>query len=67
MQLIKIENSSSMDVELHHKNGAKTILPPKAGLIHINIVNLHELEGKVKATPDLTEITSSGSGKILYG
>jgi len=59
MKLKKIKNDSDTSVELDHKNGAKTTLPPGASLENINIINLSEVEGKVKTTSDLTEVVES--------
>ena len=62
MRLKKIENNSREDIELKHKNGAKTILPPGAELRDIDVVNLDEVKGRTKTTIDLTEVTEN-SGK----
>lgn len=59
MKLKTIENNSNEDIELKHKNGAKTILPPGAELRNIDIVNLDEVKGGTKTTIDLTEVTES--------
>ena len=62
MKLVRIENNSSEEVELKHKNGAKTTLPPGAEFKDIDIVNLDEVKGQTKTTIDLTEVTEN-SGK----
>jgi len=59
MKLVRIENNSNEDVELKHKNGAKTILPPGVELRDIDVVNLDEVKGRTKTTIDLTEVTEN--------
>jgi len=66
MKLQKIKNCSNTNVQLEHKNGAKTNLPPGAELKDVDIVNYDEVKGKTKTTIDLTEVRES-FGKIkLY-
>ena len=65
MKLVTIENNSNEDVELRHKNGAKTILPPGAELKDIDVVNLDEIKGKTKTTIDLTEVNEASGRKRL--
>lgn len=65
MRIRKLENISNEDVELWHKNGAKTILPPGAELKDIDVVNLDEIKGKTKTTIDLTEVNEASGRKRL--
>ena len=66
MRLRKLENISNEDVELQHKNGAKTTLPPGVELKDIDIVNLSEVKGRTKTTIDLTEVNENqGKTKLL--
>lgn len=67
MKLKKISNSSSESIELDHKNGAKTILPPEASLRDVDIVNLPEVEGKITSVTDLTEVIESEGKILLHG
>ena len=67
MKLNSIKNSSGVSIELEHKNGAKTTLPPDASLKNVNIDNLEEVEGKVETVSDLTEVIESEGKTILYG
>jgi hypothetical protein len=67
MKLNKIKNNSDVPVELEHKNGAKTTLPPEATLKNVNISNLGEVAGNVETVTDLTEVTESEGKTILYG
>lgn len=67
MKLKKIKNDSNADVELEHKNGAKTSLPPDASLKDVNITNLSEIQGNVKTVTDLTEVTESEGKTRLHG
>jgi len=67
MKLKKIKNSSDVSVKLEHKNGAITILPPKATLKNVNISNLEEVKGNVETVTDLTEVTESKGNTILHG
>lgn len=62
MRVKRIENISNEVVNLKHKNGAETTLPPGQTLRDIDITNLSEVQGQVKATHDLTEV-SEDSGK----
>jgi len=63
MRLVKIKNNSNEDVELKHKGGAKTILPPGTELKDVDITNLDEVKGRTKTTIDLTEVKEN-QGKI---
>lgn len=67
MRLKSISNSSSESIELDHKNGARTTLPPKASLKDVNIVNLSEVEGRVTTVADLTEVTEQSGKSLLLG
>jgi hypothetical protein len=62
MKIRKLENISDSVVNLKHKNGAETTLPPGQTLRDIDITNLSEVQGQVKAIHDLTEV-SEDSGK----
>ena len=66
MRLKKIENNSNEDVELKHKNGAKTTLPPGTELKDIDIVNISEVKGKTKTIVDLTEVKDDQGKQKLY-
>ena len=63
MKLRRIENNSNEDVQLKHKNGAETTLPPGIELRDVDIVNLDEVKGLIKTTVDLTEV-SEDLGKM---
>jgi len=67
MKLNSIKNSSDTSVELEHKNGAKTTLPPEATLKNVNINNLEEVKGSVETVADLTEVIENKGKTILYG
>jgi len=66
MKIVRIENNSNEDVQLEHKNGAKTTLPPGAELKNIDVVNLDEVKGKTKTTIDLTEVSEDLGKQKLY-
>lgn len=59
MRLVKIKNNSNEDVELKHKNGAKTTLPPGIELEDVDITNLSEVKARTKTTIDLTEVNET--------
>lgn len=63
MRIKKLENISNEAVSLKHKNGAETTLPPGQTLRDIDITNLSEVQGQVKATHDLAEVNED-KGKI---
>jgi len=63
MRIRELENNSNEDVELKHKNGTRTTLPPGTKLKNVDIVNLSEIGGRVKIKFDLTEVTGESSGK----
>lgn len=63
MRVKRIENISNEDVNINHKNGAKTVLPPGGVLHDIDITNLSEVQGRVKAKHDLTEVVED-QGKM---
>jgi len=67
MKLNSIKNSSDTPVELEHKNGAKTTLPPEATLKNVDIDNLKEVKGSVETVTDLTEVTEDKGKTILHG
>jgi len=67
MKLKKITNNSSEFIELDHKNGAKTALPPEVSLKDVDIVNLTEVAGKVTMVTDLTEVTENVGKTVLLG
>jgi len=66
MKIVDIQNNSNKDIELRHKNGAKTTLPPDIKLKNIDITNLGEIKGQVKTTIDLTEVTENSKKTLLY-
>lgn len=59
MKIKNIENTSDVEIELKHKSGVKTILPPKQILQNSDITNLSEVRGQVKVTYDLTEVNEN--------
>ena len=67
MKFREIENSSSVSVDLQHKNGAETSLPPGAKLKDVDIINSEAIKGQVKTTNDLTEVQSSQGKQIIHG
>ena len=67
MKVRKIENNSIEDVELKHKNGANTTLPPGVSLSEVDIINLEEVKGRTKTTIDLTEVNEHRGRTKLYG
>lgn len=57
MKLVRIENISNENVQIKHKNGAETTLPPGVELKNVDIANLDEIKGKTSTIIDLTEVT----------
>jgi len=66
MKLMRVENISNEDVELKHKNGAKTTLPPGTELKDVDIINLDEVKGRTKTIIDLTEVNENQGRTKLY-
>jgi hypothetical protein len=57
MRVTHLKNVSEEDINVQLLNGASVVLPPKAGLKDVDVVNVGNLHGKVTLTEDLTEVT----------
>jgi len=63
----RLKNISDEMIRVKHGKGFESIVPPKAEVTNIDIVNEKELEGKVSITFDLTEISEENDKKTkLY-
>lgn len=66
MRIKRLTNTSEEEITLEHKDGVKSILPPKAEVTNVEITNENELRGKVHLVADLGEICGHSNKTKLY-
>ena len=67
MRTERLSNTSNKPINVKMTNGVEVNVPPGQTIRGFDIDNLDELQGKVDAKLDLTEVTGSSKKTLLHG
>lgn len=67
MRVFRIKNTSNECIEIRHKSGAITTLPPGVETMDIDIINIDEIMKKSVLVHDLGEVNERSGMNRLNG